>query len=223
MRAERDSSELRVFILLSAGQGPAECAWVVYRLVPILQAEARALGLVVEEIERRPGPRPETCASVIVELRAETKTQKALHGLIEGWQGTIQWIGKSPLRSAHRRRNWFIKATTIDLREPTIAELRPADLEITAIRGSGAGGQNVNKRSTAVRIRDQASGLEVVAREERTQGQNRRVALERLRALLAARAAEGHAAGEQARWGQHQVIERGNASRVFRGLEFRES
>lgn len=220
---ERDSSELRVFILLSAGQGPAECAWVVHRLAPILRAEARALGLVVEEVERRLGPRPETCASVVLELRAGPGSGDSLQRLLAAWGGTIQWIGRSPLRPEHRRRNWFVKATAIDLREPTIAELRPADLEITATRGSGAGGQNVNKRSTAVRIRHQPSGLEVVAREERTQGQNRRVALERLQALLSARAAEGHAVGERARWGQHQAIERGNARRVFRGPEFVES
>jgi len=187
--------------------------------VRIVEAEAEAAGLDCARIETTPGPGEDTLASVAFELRLRAAGE-GLVRFIAAWEGTIQWIGRSPLRPTHRRRNWFIKATTIDLERPSTPALREADLDISAIRAGGAGGQNVNKRSTAVRVVHRPSGLEVVAREERTQGQNRRVALDRLRALLAGRAADGAAATQRARWSEHQAIVRGNAQRVFRGPKF---
>jgi len=210
----------RAWILLSAGHGPAECAWVVAGLLPIVEREAVGLGLGAAVIERNEGPRPDTVVSAIVELCGGYGAGAALERLLVAWEGTIQWVGQSPLRPRHRRRNWFVKATAIDLRQPTIPALERGDLEVSAIRAGGAGGQNVNKRSTAVRVLHRPSGIEVVAREERSQGQNRRVALERLRARLAGRAADGRAASERARWSEHQEIVRGAPRRVFRGPRF---
>ena len=104
--------------------------------------------------------------------------------------------------------------------EAELPALRPEELEITAMRSSGAGGQNVNKRSTAVRVRHVASGVEVVARDERSQAANRRAALGRLAWLLRERAQDRRDAGLKAQWDAKGQIERGNPRRVFRGPEF---
>lgn len=66
----------------------------------------------------------------------------------------------------------------------TDLEALEKEIETEFFRSSGAGGQNVNKRETAVRLRHIPSGIVVEAQEERTQGQNRRIAFERLQERL---------------------------------------
>jgi peptide chain release factor len=210
---------MKTWVLISGGHGPPELAWVVHRLGPALAAAAAAAGLACRELSRAPGPAPETAWSLVYELE-DMSDGAALAGLLAAWEGTAQWIGRSPLRPTHRRRNWFVKVTRLPVAAAAATELREADLEESAVRSSGSGGQNVNKRSTAVRLRHRPSGLEVVAREERSQAMNRKIARERLAALLLAQATERRGAAERARWDEHNAIERGNARQVFRGPEF---
>lgn len=209
---------MKAWLLISAGHGPPECAWVVARLGPALARAAEAAGLACRELARAEGPAEGTLASLVLEL--EDMSGGTVETFLADWTGTAQWIGRSPLRPEHRRRNWFVKVARLVPDAGDTAGLREADLEISAMRSTGAGGQNVNKRSTAIRARHLPTGIEVVARDERSQAMNRKAALERLAALLAAREDERRAASERARWGEHNAIERGNARQVFRGPEF---
>lgn len=211
---------MTVWLQLSAGHGPPECSWVVPRLLDALLAAAAAAGVRAACLDRIAGELPHTLRSALVEL-----SEGPCDEFAAGWCGSALWVGRSPFRPEHRRRNWFVQVTRIDPPEAAdgdeLAAPRPEELEVTAMRSGGAGGQNVNKRSTAVRVRHLPSGVEVVAREERTQAANRRAALARLAWLLRERAEARRGAGLRAQWDAKGQVLRGDPRRVFRGPEFR--
>lgn len=76
----------------------------------------------------------------------------------------------------------------IEIPLPPSLEALDRECDFEACRAGGPGGQNVNRRETAVRLRHRPTGIVVTCREERSQYRNRRIALERLLEILEARA-----------------------------------
>lgn len=206
---------MTTWLQISAGYGPEECTWVVARLAAAIVAAAEAAGLTAECVEEVAGSHPGTLRSALIEIAAGGE------GFADEWPGSVLWVGQSPFRPHHRRRNWFVQVVRVEPpRDDEAPAWRDDELEVTAMRAGGAGGQNVNKRSTAVRVRHLPSGVEVVARNERTQAANRRAALQRLGLVLRARAEARQGAAQRAQWDAKGHIERGNPRRVFRGEDF---
>jgi peptide chain release factor len=199
-----------IILHLTAGQGPAECEWVVAELCRLWGREAAAAGLCCEPIEPIEGPAPSALPRV---------SGEGAEAFAAARTGTIRWIGTSPFRPLHKRRNWFVGVTRAPLADE-VPDFSEDDIRYQTLRASGPGGQHVNKTDSAVRATHVPTGLSTLSQDQRSQFANKKIARLKLAMLFDEQRRAAEAGGYRALWDQNRQLERGNAVRTYEGARF---
>lgn len=203
-------SHNEIWMQITAGVGPVECAWAVVQILRTIEEHACQAGLELKTIEIEPGPRPGTAQSTLISIAGPGAPEFA-----KSWNGTVQWTARSPFRPDHKRKNWFVGIEVFSPVEET--SFHPNEVRWETMRASGPGGQHVNRTESAIRVTHIATGLQASAMEERSQHRNRKLALARLVQKLDQLNASRHDNAREDRWRAHRELERGNPIRVLHG------
>lgn len=201
-------------IQITAGRGPTECSWVVAQVLKRFLEETKTEGLKYTILHREKGSQNGTVQSATIRL-----TGKNLEAFLATWLGTIQWIGNSTFRKYHKRKNWFIGA--FELKQMQTMKVDEKDISFQTMRSTGPGGQNVNKVNSAVRAIHNPTAVQVVAMDSRSQHQNKKLAIARLKEKVNETNLEQLKGSMTDQWENHLNLQRGNPIRVFKGTDFK--
>uniref|UniRef100_UPI004029F04E peptide chain release factor 2 n=1 Tax=Gemmiger formicilis TaxID=745368 RepID=UPI004029F04E len=162
-----------------AGTGGTEAQDWAEMLYRMYNKWAQAHGMTVEVLDYQDGDEAGMKSASMMVKGANA------YGLLKSENGVHRLVRVSPFDANARRQTSFASLEVMPELDNTIqVDIRPEDIEMQVYRSSGAGGQHINKTSSAVRLIHKPTGIVVSCQTQRSQFQNRDYAMEMLKAKL---------------------------------------
>ena len=201
---------LSSYIYIHAGAGGTEsCDWASM-LLRMYTRWGERQGYQVELVDLTEGEEAGIRNATLL-IRGEYA-----HGQLKSEAGVHRLVRISPFDSAARRHTSFCAVDVYPEVDDTIeVDIKEADLRVDTYRASGAGGQHVNKTSSAVRITHEPTGIVVQCQNERSQHKNRATAMKMLRSRLYQHYLEIQKAEQAAKAAEKKTIAWGNQIRSY--------
>lgn len=200
---------MQKYIQITSGRGPVECTRVVQLVFKKIVEAAEKAGIELTVLDA------DNEFSITCTLNGDDSKVISFEN---DWKGSVLWIAtKNPYRPHHKRKNWFVGINFYSAKDYNIS-IDEKDIKIDTIRGKvHAGGQHQNTTDSCVRITHVPTGITVMSSDERSQTQNKKIAMERLVLKMLELKAKEKSSDDYDIWMNHNSLQRGNPVKTFKG------